>query len=436
MTVNPVQNGVLISREAFPEPAADGHHAQGGPGGAVGLDRRRTAGGDPAGGGVMTGTGDGAAAMAARWLVDNQLIGVVLIGHDGIVTDRCGGLVGWVQTGRRISDCLPDLSSHEAELTAVSCGQRQSLFLPEVRHRHATDSEERSYSLHCFPMPDKRGVALVFQDATTVGVLERDVRRQRSDLATAERRLTHARDLAKAADQAKSVFLANVSHELRTPLNVIIGNAEILRDWDPASLPAEDLHIFAEDILENGTYLLDHINDLLDLAKAEAGGIDLIEEEVGIDHMLESTVAVVRNQPSAGALTIRHHSTAGLPQLIGDGRRLRQVLLNLLGNAVKFTADGGTISARAWVDHEGAVTIEISDDGIGIAADSLDRVLLPFGQAGRPVDNRARTGNGLGLPLAKTLVELHDGTLALDSAPGEGTRVTLRFPPGRTQARR
>ncbi len=381
-------------------------------------------------------TGNGAAALGARWLIDNQLIGVVLIGHDGNVTDRCGDLVGWARTGHRISDCLPVLSSHEAELMAVCSGERQSLFLPEVRHRHAVGDEEQSYSLHCFPMPDKRGMGLVFQDASTVGALERNVRRQRSDLATAERRLTHARELAEAADQAKSVFLANVSHELRTPLNVIIGNAEILRDWDPASLPAEDLHIFAEDILENGTYLLDHINDLLDLAKAEAGGIDLIEEELDIDHLLESAVAVVRNQPSAVALTIRHHSAAGLPQLIGDGRRLRQVLLNLLGNAVKFTPDGGAISARAWVDHEGAMTIEISDDGIGIAADLLERVMLPFGQAGRPVDNRARTGTGLGLPLAKTLIELHDGALALDSIPGEGTRVTLRFPPGRTRAGR
>ena len=384
----------------------------------------------------MTGTGDDAAAIAARWLMDKRLVGVVLIGHDRIVTDRCGDLVGWVQAGRRISDCLPDLNPHQAELAAVSCGQRQSLFLPEIRHRDTAGGEERSYSLHCFPMPDKRGMALVFQDATAVGALERDVRRQRSDLATAERRLGQARDLAESADQAKSVFLANVSHELRTPLNVIIGNAEILRDWDPASLPAEDLHVFAEDILENGTYLLDHINDLLDLAKAEAGGIDLVEEEIDIDHLLESAVAVVRNQPNAGALTIRHHPGAGLPHLTGDRRRLRQVLLNLLGNAVKFTPDGGAISARAWVDPEGAAAIEISDDGIGIAAESLDRVMRPFGQAGRPVDNRARTGTGLGLPLAKTLIELHDGTLALDSAPGEGTRVTIRFPPGRTLAGR
>lgn len=370
--------------------------------------------------------------FAARWLVEQHLMGVVMLDGDGTVVARHGALVDWVEPGRRCLDCMPFLRAYEDRLEALQRAQAPSLHLPEVCHRDA-EGRESSYTVSGAPAPGNAGVALIFQDATRVGELERDNLQQRDDLALAERRLTKANDLAEAAKEAKSVFLANISHELRTPLNVIIGNGEILRDWDPDKLPAEDLRTFAEDILENGTFLLDHINDLLDLAKVEAGGITLVEEPVDLDEIIGDALAVIGRQADARALSLEHRKQPGLPLLIGDARRLRQVMHHLLGNAVKFTPDGGTVSVRSSVDADGCAMIEVFDDGIGIPSEFHDSALQPFGQSATPVENRVQTANGVGLPLAKTLIELHDGTLALHSTPGEGTRITLRFPASRLQ---
>ena len=359
-------------------------------------------------------------------------MGVALIDCRGIVSGTVGAPVDALAPGQPWRDGLAFLSSHEEALAALIDGRGPPV-LAGIEHRPEPASGLRPCDIHGFRLPDNGGTVLVFQDATAIGALERDVERQRGDLARAERQLTQAKDLADAASEAKSIFLANLSHELRTPLNVIIGNAEILRDWDPAKLPRDELHTFAEDILDNGVFLLEHINDLLDLAKAEAGGIDLVEEAIEFDEIVDDALALIGRQPDARSLTLRRLPGPGLPPMIGDRRRLRQVMHNLLGNAVKFTADGGVVSVRTFVESDGALTVRIDDDGIGIARESLDRVLQPFGQAGAPVGGRAPAGSGLGLPLAKTLIELHDGTLTLDSSPGEGTRITLRFPATRTQ---
>ena len=370
--------------------------------------------------------------FAARWLVEQQRMGVVMLDGAGRIVGSHGALVDWVSPGGECFESLPFLKAHADALEALRGGQAEPLRIPEFRHR-GSDGREMVYTVDGIGIPDAPGIALIFQDATRVGELERDNLQQRDDLALAERRLTRANDLADAAEEAKSVFLANLSHELRTPLNVIIGNGEILRDWDPATLPAEDLRTFAEDILENGTFLLDHINDLLDLAKAEAGGITLVEESVDLDEVIDDALAVIGHQADARALSLDHRRQADLPPLIGDARRLRQVMHNLLGNAIKFTPDGGTVSVRSFVNSDGCATIEVFDDGIGIPPDLLDSALQPFGEAAAPVENRAQTANGVGLPLARMLIELHDGTLTLHSTPGEGTRVVLQFPASRVQ---
>ncbi len=359
-------------------------------------------------------------------------MGVVMLDDAGNIVSTHGALVDWVEPGGPCHESLPFLVPHADALAALQRGEVQTLRIPEFRHRHA-DGRDMSFTVDGFSAPELPGIALVFQDATRVGELERDNLQQRDDLARAERRLTRANDLADAAEEAKSVFLANISHELRTPLNVIIGNGEILRDWDPAKLPAEDLRTFAEDILENGTFLLDHINDLLDLAKAEAGGLTLIEEAVDLDEVIDDALAVIGRQADARALSLDHRKQPDLPPLIGDARRLRQVMHNLLDNAVKLTPDGGTVSVRSFVNAEGCATIEVFDDGIGIPPDLQESALQPFGQAAAPVENRGQTANGVGLPLARMLIELHDGTLTLHSTPGEGTRVVLQFPASRVQ---
>ena len=270
-----------------------------------------------------------------------------------------------------------------------------------------------------------------------VGDLERSLReeiaaltkttlQQRNDLRLALSSLPRAKDLAESANRAKSTFLANISHELRTPLNVIIGNAEILRDAAESEMPAEELRAFADDILDSGTYLLDHINDLLDIAKAEAGGMELGDDTFEVAPVVDSVLALVRPLPGAGSLTLRTDIPPDLPCFQGDQRRLHQALLNLVSNAVKFTPAGGTVTVRVF-DDDDALVIEIADTGIGIAPEDHDRVLEPFVQVHGPVDHRSRAGTGLGLPLAKTLTELHDGTLTLKSTIDQGTTVTLTF---------
>ncbi|NNG02980.1 MAG: hypothetical protein HKM95_02635 [Inquilinus sp.] len=369
---------------------------------------------------------------AARRLVAEHLLAIVLLDAEGRIDDCRGALVDWVKPGATLDDCLPFLIGYEAEIAAVAAGTNPSLYLPRLCFWREEAGDQHSFSLRIFRRNDAPGVVLVFQDATAIAQLERSVLQQRNDLTLAQRRLTRAKETAEAANQAKSVFLANVSHELRTPLNVIIGNAEILRDWDSYEMPNEEIRSFAEDILENGTFLLDHINDLLDLAKAEAGGLDLVEEPVDLVRLVEATVSVVRRLPHARALHIAAEPATAPITFCGDPRRLRQALLNLLGNAVKFTPDGGSVTVRTSLDAGNRVEVTVTDTGTGIAAADLERVMEPFVQAGPPAGNRSRAGTGLGLPLTRMLVELHDGVLQLDSTPDQGTTATIRFPAERT----
>ena len=361
------------------------------------------------------------------------MIGVVMLDRDGIVIGSHGEPFDRGGSGLHYQDGLPFLKTHQGSLNTLLEGQAPTIRLADVRLRDAAERDMETV-VHGFCPPGSPAAVLVFLDATHPGALEQDVQHRPDTSMGIGLRMAGAAsaiDPTDAAKEAKSVFLANISHELRTPLNVIIGNAEILRDWDPETSPAEDLRTFADDILENGTDLLDHINDLLDLAKAEAGGISLEEEEVDIGDLIDEALAAIGEQEDARALSLGHDRQAGLPRLFGDPRRLRQVMQSLLGNAVKFTPDGGSVSVRSFVDPDGCTTIEVEDDGVGIAADQHDSALQPFGRVAATVGNRARAGNGVGLPLARTLMRMHDGTLSLDSAPGDGTRVTLRFPANR-----
>ena len=356
-----------------------------------------------------------------------------MLDRDGIVIGGHGGPFDGLVSGCRCQDGLPFLKDHQGALNELLEGQATTIRIADICLRGATGRDTVTV-VHGFCPPGSSAAVLVFLDATHPGAPDQDVERQPDmsrGIGLRRAGTAGAIDPTDAAKEAKSVFLANISHELRTPLNVIIGNAEILRDWDPETSPAEDLRTFADDILENGTDLLDHINDLLDLAKAEAGGISLEEEEVDIGDLIDEALAAIGEQEDARALSLGHDRQAELPRLFGDPRRLRQVMQSLLGNAVKFTPDGGSVSVRSFVDADGCMTIEVEDDGVGIAADQHHSALQPFGRVAAGVGNRARAGNGVGLPLARTLMRMHDGTLSLDSAPGDGTRVTLRFPANR-----
>jgi signal transduction histidine kinase len=241
-----------------------------------------------------------------------------------------------------------------------------------------------------------------------------------------EAHLRQAKEEAELASRTKTEFLANISHELRTPLNAIIGFAEILSGQIFGQLGDSRYVHYAADIRESGQHLLTLINDVLDVSKIEVGKLELNEEPVDVIAVLESCMRLMRDRAEEAGLELRADLPRSLPFLQADARRLKQILLNLMSNAVKFTAPGGRIQIHAAVEQDG-LRIAVEDSGIGIAADDLEKALRPFGQ----IDSRmARKyqGTGLGLPLTKSMIELHGGRLTLESEVGRGTKAIIWLP--------
>jgi signal transduction histidine kinase len=255
-----------------------------------------------------------------------------------------------------------------------------------------------------------------------------DIVRIESDISALKRReieLRAAKDQADRANHAKSEFLALMSHELRTPLNAINGFSEVIRGeiFGPVGPRYRG---YANDINDSGQYLLSVINDILDMAKVEAGKIDLAEDRVDVASMIGGCFRLLGERARAGGLTLAVDVPSSL-RLVADELRLKQVLVNLLSNSVKFTPPGGTVSVTAEIAADGSAILAVADTGIGIATEHIPDALAPFGQ----VDNRISRkygGTGLGLPLSRGLVELHGGTLAIESELGRGTVVSIVLP--------
>ena len=237
-----------------------------------------------------------------------------------------------------------------------------------------------------------------------------------------------ARETAEAASKIKSEFLANMSHELRTPLNAILGFSEVIvtEMFGPGVPRYRD---YAKDIHGAGKHLLALINDILDISKAEAGKLELHLEEVNLSDLVKECARLMRGRAAEQDLRLSL-AVAPLPLLLIDRLRTKQVLLNLLSNAIKFTPEGGVISVSAHQDGGGRVVICVADSGIGIAADMLPTVFEPFRQIDSAIARKLE-GTGLGLALVKSLMELHDGDVAIESAPAKGTSVYVSFPKSR-----
>ena len=257
----------------------------------------------------------------------------------------------------------------------------------------------------------------------TKSQLESRVRERTEDLRL-------ARDQAECANQAKSEFLAVMSHELRTPLNAIIGFSSIINGETLGPVGNVKYRDYARDINESGEHLLELINDILDLSKIEAGAETLHEEAVSIPDLVASSLRLLRQQASRAEIALDVHLDDGLPLLWADTRKTKQIFVNLLGNAIKFTEPGGTVAFRAEWRADSGFAFRITDTGIGIAAADIPKALAPFEQIEGHLD-RTRNGTGLGLPLAKSLAELHDGELVLQSREGEGTTVSVLLPASR-----
>ncbi|WP_413205380.1 sensor histidine kinase [Rhodospirillum sp. A1_3_36] len=257
-----------------------------------------------------------------------------------------------------------------------------------------------------------------------------------ADLARArdvQKTLSAARDAAEMANRAKTEFLASMSHELRTPLNAVIGFAEVMKMEVHGPLGSETYLEYADNIGQSGAHLLSLINDILDVSRVEAGRVDLFEERVDLEEVIQEALTLMRGRAQAAEVDLMTVPAPDPVFLWGDARRLKQILLNLLSNAVKFTAEGGWVRLSWWVDEKG-IFLKVSDNGIGIAPGDLKKVMIPFGQ----VDSgftRKYDGSGLGLPLAKAMVELHGGALILESTKGLGTQVTVRLPLARLRDR-
>ena len=246
--------------------------------------------------------------------------------------------------------------------------------------------------------------------------------------------LNMARQEAESANRMKSDFLAQMSHELRTPLNAILGFSDFMLSEPHGPLGHESYREYTKDIHGGGQHLLAVINDILDMSKIEAGAVELHEEVLDAEALLDESARLLRERAANAGVSLRAEVAPGLPHLYGDGQLIKRGLLNLLYNSIKFTPSGGQITVRADAEPDGAIALTVIDNGVGIAPQYLEHVLTPFGQA-ENVLRRTHDGTGLGLPMVKSLIELHGGTLELHSALGEGTKVILRFPTARTRAR-
>ncbi len=282
------------------------------------------------------------------------------------------------------------------------------------------NGEDKNYTLTKFPIFDA-GEPVGFG-----GVMMDITERKKT-----ERALRQSENRAEMANRAKSEFLANMSHELRTPLNAIIGFAEIIRSGVFGADSVERNQEYAKDIYESGQHLLDLINDILDLSKIELGSEGPKEVDVSVPQIIDAVMVLMKERAREADIRIVTEYADDLPLLNADERKLKQILINLMSNSIKFTLPGGKITLSARCEPGEGYSFEVSDTGIGIAPEDIAKAMQPFGQIDSDL-NRKFAGTGLGLPLSKELAEMHDGTLALESELKVGTTVKVSFPSERT----
>ena len=246
-----------------------------------------------------------------------------------------------------------------------------------------------------------------------------------------ERELKYAKEESEIASRAKSAFLANMSHELRTPLNAIIGFSEMMASEALGPLGNPKYSSYVRDIHSSGRHLLDLVGDILDLSKIESGKDEPEETLIDAPRLLGAIVPLVKGRADEGRVKLGTDIPDGLPRLRADARKVKQILVNLLSNGIKFTKPGGSVRLSANVRDDGGMTFQVVDTGVGMAEQDIPTAFSQFGQVENEL-SRHHEGTGIGLPLTRALVEQHGGALLLASEVGAGTTVTVDFPAERT----
>jgi two-component system cell cycle sensor histidine kinase PleC len=271
--------------------------------------------------------------------------------------------------------------------------------------------------------------------STTLATLEARAEKDAliGELEQAKAISDEARHRAESANVAKSRFLAQMSHELRTPLNAILGFSEVMKSEIFGAHAVAAYKDYSADIHNSGVHLLNLINEILDLSRIEAGRYELNEEAISLVHIVADCHHLLKLRASSRGITIHEIFEQGMPRVWGDERAVRQVVLNLLSNAIKFTPQGGEIWLKAGWTASGGQYLSVKDNGSGIAEDEIPIVLASFGQGSNSIKS-AEQGAGLGLPIAKSLIDMHGGTFSLKSKLRIGTEVLITLPPERVMS--
>ncbi|UUX50332.1 HAMP domain-containing histidine kinase [Nisaea acidiphila] len=386
---------------------------------------------------VPAGTAAREESDALRGIFEDCPIGVLVLCND---TNEClmanASLTRWFGSDfvEGIAGAKPcPVGDRTDDLASILIDPNFSMAMAEYEiEREALDGGTRWILLSGRPITFEGCDARIiwFRD---ISVRRRQAKDLQSKVAEKTRQLEEALHRADLASLAKTQFLANMSHELRTPLNSIIGFSDLLQKEMFGPIGSERYVEFVQHIHSAGAHLLELINDILDVSRIELGEMGLKEDLFDIARSVSATIAMIRPKLAEKG----HHFSASLPDgpvgFVGDERQIRQILMNLLTNAVKFTDANGVIALSLTVDAAAGVVLEVSDNGIGIREGDLDRVLNPFEQATDETYSRSIEGAGLGLYLTQAIAKAHGGDLKIRSALSEGTTITVTLPAERLQ---